>query len=683
MNLRQLSTLMKKLSSTNRHAIAIATLLLIAVVTHWRWFYEPNSVLTYGDWWYYSQESLSELFRLPLVLTSDNFGGVNQGISMYPIILAFGALSRFVSFGLIERIVYLWPSIIISSLGGYYLGWKITKSYSSSFILSVVFTYNTYLLLARTGHLTLATSFALAPVIIGLLFKLLEEPKIKVTLLFSLAYCVAGIYEIRALYLTTFVVVFLTIVKLASSRSIKYILVRAAHLALSVFIVSMFNLYWIISLSSLGYLGSGNPLFQRGLFGSYFMSVYRSLTLFHPFWSGGPLEPFIIQGTPIYFFLIPVLALLPLAKSSAQRINYILFGVVACLGIFLTKMSNPPFESVYGWLYLNFPGFNAFRESSKFYFYVALGYSVLIAINFYSFSRWIEKCKNGFLIKTVVFVLVAFVFLFNTKFLINGSVGTIFIPQKSPEEYVQLNKLLKSEFGMYRTLVIPSNSRWVSTTQKKQYVGYLDLLEFAGHYIPDIDTEEASLGRSVELNLGNPHLLNFMSKWSIKYVVVPINHAGSGEDFFSKDGKERITIMSTLKQNDHFRQTIITNKKGEELGLFELINPAPVETQGISDTYGIFDKDQLTLSTRYSRNWSIKSNGAEILGKEDPFGRVRFDGVEDRTKISPVFAPQKTLDKYFRLSMGIFVLVLVMFIAISLKDICASIYRKYWEQIYI
>ena len=225
--------------------------------------------------------------------------------------------------------------------------------------------------------------------IIGQLISLMDKPKFKNLLLFSIACCLAGVYEIRALYLSSIVSILFVVARLISSGSLKYIIVRTVYLIPSALIISAFNLYWIMALSGLDYLSSNNPLFNRTLFGSYFMSVNKSLTLFHPFWSGGRLEPFVIQTISLYFYLIPALALLPFTKRGIHRSYYVFFAIVTCMGIFLTKMSNPPFGDVYGWFYLNFPGFNAFRESSKFYFYIALGYSVLIAINFNSFSQWV------------------------------------------------------------------------------------------------------------------------------------------------------------------------------------------------------------------------------------------------------------------------------------------------------
>jgi len=67
--------------------------------------------------------------------------------------------------------------------------------------------------------------------------------------------------------------------------------------------------------------------------------------------------------------------------------DVVFFGVVALIGILLSKQVDDPFPGLYPWLFKNVPGFNAFREASKFYFLIALGYSVLIG----SFVDWLWK----------------------------------------------------------------------------------------------------------------------------------------------------------------------------------------------------------------------------------------------------------------------------------------------------
>ena len=75
-----------------------------------------------------------------------------------------------------------------------------------------------------------------------------------------------------------------------------------------------------------------------------------------------------------------------------RRRRYILFFAgVAVVGILLSKQTSQPFDSLYYWLYDNMPGFNAFREASKFYVLIALGYAVGIA----SLVEWLLPKKKA------------------------------------------------------------------------------------------------------------------------------------------------------------------------------------------------------------------------------------------------------------------------------------------------
>jgi hypothetical protein len=52
------------------------------------------------------------------------------------------------------------------------------------------------------------------------------------------------------------------------------------------------------------------------------------------------------------------------------------FALLFVLGIFVSKHVSEPFGNLYYFLYDRLPGFNAFREASKFYILVVLGYAV-------------------------------------------------------------------------------------------------------------------------------------------------------------------------------------------------------------------------------------------------------------------------------------------------------------------
>src|SRR3972149_5310476 len=237
----------------------------------------------------------------------------NIGISMYPAYLFWGILSCIFNFVLIERIMYLWPSIIIAGFSSYFLIKKITKSNVAALIGSFVFSYNTYFLMLKLSHLTLAVSFALAPIIILFFIKALEEKRYYFAVIAGIFSFISSFYEVRAFYIIAGVLFFyyLFYTFIIDKISLKNILKNSLFAALPILIAIILNLYWIIPLLYANSI-QNSDVFSGGLFGNGFMNILFSLTLFHSFWTGGKIDAFIVQKIPFYFWLIPIFAFMGL-----------------------------------------------------------------------------------------------------------------------------------------------------------------------------------------------------------------------------------------------------------------------------------------------------------------------------------------------------------------------------------
>ena len=158
-----------------------------------------------------------------------------------------------------------------------------------------------------------------------------------------------------------------------------------------------------------------------------FLSFARfsgALSLLHPFW------PENIFGKTYFFrpmfLILPVLAyssLLFINELTSSRVNeftekkaheftslkskkitnslinnsliankiILYFALLALVGAFLAKGSNPPFGEIYLWLFKNVPGMNMFRDPIKFYVLTAIAYSVLIPFSISRSYEWLRK----------------------------------------------------------------------------------------------------------------------------------------------------------------------------------------------------------------------------------------------------------------------------------------------------
>jgi hypothetical protein len=446
------------------HKKTFFSLLIISIVflvAYWRWFFD-FSIISHGDWGFYYTETQREFFSLPFLWTSAEFGAPDLGITMYPVYLVMGMLSFITNFAVSERIVWLWPTVILGSFGIYFLVRKVLHSHIGGIVGSFVFNYNSYFVLIKTGHLTITTAFSIGLFAIYFYILALEKKNIKLILLVSFLNVVISFYEFRIFYLICFILLFYAVynkIFIEKINGFKNLFFYILFTGIPFVIPLGIDMFWILAMLQKG-SGQKDIIFSNTLFGSAYLNVSRSLTLFHPYWTGGYSLPFVVQPIPIYFWLIPLAAFLGFFFNR-KNILVLFFAVIGVIGLFLTKQEAPPFPGVYLWLFHHFPGFNAFREASKFYSVIALSYAVLIGgLCSYVWNSYRTKFF-GKVIAIIIFLGISFLFLFNTKSLITGEIGTLFIPRSIPREYIALKEYLLSEKMFYRTLVVPYNHRYV------------------------------------------------------------------------------------------------------------------------------------------------------------------------------------------------------------------------------
>ena len=147
--------------------------------------------------------------------------------------------------------------------------------------------------------------------------------------------------------------------------------------AVFVLVFAGLNVFWILPFATAGAM-SENAGVGRDLFGNDYFELQEALFLSHPFWTGYGVQWMSNQPTPWWLTILGILAFVGFWVGRKNP-YVVFFALIALIGIFLGKQVDPPFGNSYYWLYENLPGFNAFREASKFYVLIALGYSVGLA----------------------------------------------------------------------------------------------------------------------------------------------------------------------------------------------------------------------------------------------------------------------------------------------------------------
>lgn len=591
-----------------RHLLPIGILVIISILVHHVWF-SNLSPITYGDWVVDSLEKIKEYFSMPSIWFSDSgLGGLNFGISFWPFIFSAGILAKLsIDTNLIERLVFLWPIALLIPISMYFLSHYILRSKTAAFISALVFEFNTYLIILKGGHLTLLMAITFAPVFLLFFIKTLNEKKLFYALIASFFGFIISFYEFRIFYLVVWLAFFYTVYHLIIVERIKSFqqLIKLFFLSsIPILSVLFLNFYFLLGIYGARVLTS-NSVFNQPLFGAWYIKLAKVMMILHFGWTGGKIPPWHIEPIHWQFFLVPILVFLGFFVRKKHKLIPF-FAFLGFLGIFLTKQNTLPFPDVYQWLFDRVPGFNAFRESGKFLLYETVSYAILIG----AFIGWLwqkAKDRKQIVIASFVTVLTALLFLWNTKPMITGELGTLFVERKIPNDYLVVKNFLSKQNQYFRTLWIPTNSRW----------------SFRLNTMPIISNYNMANDGWQSLKFSN----QLFDISSIKYVIIPLEDKANDDNFFEYLGKRKKIIdqvdkLSYLKrinigtkeilvyENKDYRPHIYLTDKKETI--YKNISFNKVDFKFINQTeykislLNIYKPIYLNLSEAFHPYWKIR-----------------------------------------------------------------------------
>lgn len=601
--------------------------LLLALVYN-KWLFNLN-ILAYGDWYFFHNESLTtiRLFYLYPWISDLAMGGVNLGLGQTPTWAMYGILAKVfnTNYAVALRLIHIYPIVFLTPLFSFLLCYKITKDRIASVIGSFVYSFNTYFFMLESGTLTLMGAFTFATLSMYLIMITLEKKKMYLSLLTGISLSLAAAYEPRAAYIIgTILFAYFIYYLCFFEKNIKTV----ASGMFSFIIFGLLNFYWVIGLYTTHALSS-NALFSRSLFGNEFLNINYAITLFHPFWTGGRPAIFTTQPIPLYDWLIPIVAFAGLLLNRKSKIM-LFFGAITVLGILLTKQAGYPFSWLYLFLYDHLPGFNAFREASKFYFIIAFGYSILTA----GFIQWVwQHWKDGkfrIIAKYSITTFVAVIFLLNTIPLVTGSVGMLFTTRHIADDYIISKNFIVKQNTYFRTLWIPTFSRWGIPTLIHPELSIADLADSLWKpymFANTVDNKYAPAELYIRMlkDKNFPSLLNISS---IKYIILPLEDKQNDDDFFLYYGKNRGYYLNELNslpnlhkidvgtkdvvlyENDQFKPHVYLTEQKETIHAnnlpisvsYSFINPSmyTVTLKNIKRTI------YLNFAESYHPNWKIR-----------------------------------------------------------------------------
>jgi hypothetical protein len=621
-----------------QNLLSIGILLAIAAFTHMGWVF-ANSVFTSGDWHFISNEKYSDFVNFSPVWVVDNLGTTSATPHFYLIRFFEGILTQLgVGFAITEKVFFFLPIILGSSLGTYYF---LKRYFSPRFAVlgAIVYMFNTPFLFNHAGPLTIAVVYALAPVIMGIFARYLDNPKnLRLALLLGVVFSISIYYELRCTLLVAMTMFLYLLFRLVTSRvSFREILQILKGLTLTAILTVVLNLFWLIPY----FFASKDITFAdrltQGLF-TTFSDLSNALTLHHPFWTGERPAKFITQDIPFYFWIVPVYAFAGIFISKIKGIHREIFfwALVSLFGVFLVKQVNEPFVDFYPWIFKNIPGFAAYRESSKFYIFIVLGYSVLIPWTAFSIHRWFRDRfglqSKSIYIANLLYIIPFVLFLSNAIPLVNNTFKTMYVERSMPEDYLKLNSFIADQDEYFRTLWYPTASRW--SIQHSQHPALNAVSLTKGEWLNKVfntNPRDATL-RDKSTNLFTDSLSNeILDKLAIKYVIIPIRDIENDDDFITDYGNSRQYYINVLDNIKHLKKVNIGT---EELLVYENLE--------YSDYIEALDTVQLIDSIDNVNSYTNLTS--EILGADLNFITNKTPTEYYKQSFQDIFNINSTLD---------------------------------------
>lgn len=507
-----------------------------------------------GDGPFYFAETIKKLGWLPVLWRADEGFGANHGFRLwydYTLQLVIKILSS-AGFTWWWTDKFLWGgAIAVAVYGAYILGKHFLKK-PYAYLIPFVYVANTYfLLLFSGGQLGVAWGYALTPAVLAGFIG--NAGWAKRGLLFALLCLV----DLRLAYLAAGAIIFWSLV--FGKKKFSFII--------PFLVAAGINSFWIVPgiLAGGSAAGLDNELTNPGMLRFLsFADFPHALALLHPNWPENLFgKIYFLQPE---FLVLPILAFSALFVINDKRlkmneqplivhhlsfIRY--FAFLALIGSFLAKGVTEPFGFIYQWAFTHIPGFVMFRDPTKFYVYIALGYSVLIPFALERIQGMINdkrvkindktKIIGSFIIHHLSFIVFAMFWLFTIRAVFLGQVKGNFRPMQIPAVYVQLKNLLAADPAPSRTL-------WIPQREKFAYASDVHPLLYSDQLFPG-----ASVSAVITLTQ-TPGFMAVLTKAGVKYVVVP-------EDLEQRlylndyrfDGGQRRTLIDALAKTPLVQNT--------------------------------------------------------------------------------------------------------------------------------
>ncbi len=522
--------------------LIIGLLIAFGVVLYCRWF--NFGIFTYGDWSYKHIGTLKDALQMSTWIGNNGFGSFDELVWRAPFNFLFGLFAAFdIPINVSEKFIVFIPIAITSLLAPYLLVWQITKNRLASVFGALFYATNTYFLAINPqGHQLLTLAGNILTLAFALWMRALEGTRYRLYVATALLLWLTSIVDFRLFYIGVLLFAGYLLYWRLMTYGMKALPIR--QLLIFGGITGLLQVGWLAATVMSGGSSSGDAVLSRSLFGSEYWDLASALTLHHPFWTGTTTSWFIYTGVPLLFWLIPigVCAALIIERKNTQ---VVFFAVVAVLGILLSKQTSQPFGALYPFLFENLPGFNAFRESTKFYYLVALGYTVVLAALIVSLANMKGRVRFSRPLYITVLVIIGGMALLNALPYITGSMNKLLTPRTMPADYARIADKLDKDQGYYRTLWVPIAPRWSYFSSTHPRVNATNLVSIAAGHASSTGNYD-SPAEQLSTIIASPLFKQYLQSGAVKYVFVPLRDTANQDDFFQFYGDDRQFYIDAL-----------------------------------------------------------------------------------------------------------------------------------------
>ena len=468
--------LSRRYASQARRLLPYLLIVAAIAVVYRGWL--AHGVISYADWNYASDARLRDFLPIPTIWNA--LGGTGGAdITSGPLLPLVFVQAVLYDLGLTHdvttRLVWIFLGLIAGPFAAYKLAVSLYSNRLAGVVSALFVAFNFYIMrILSGGQLTVGSGCLLIPVILWLFYRAVNQPSASRISLTGLILGVQIMYDLRSTYLTLGVLLLFSLYYvLAQSsaaemrRAFLRIILQFVAIAL---IALLMHLYWLLpgryaekialpkGYTSVGWVAT----LSYFLFGNAF-TIYRPLL---------GQEPFILP----YLFLLPILAFAAFLRRRPTYVDLFLISL-ALITIFFVKGGNDPGGAIYNWLFTHLPGFNMYRDPSKFYQPLALAYALLLGRTVTLLSPRASKgtdARPSRLRKAGRWAvpLLCFIPVFAAVWPIaTGSPYGTLVPVNVPSEYIALQHFIDAQPHFFRVLWVFGQTEYIGDSDQHPAFG--------------------------------------------------------------------------------------------------------------------------------------------------------------------------------------------------------------------